>query len=188
MKKHADRQFRDQVGGWLLNLDRFYAKQQPDPAGSGCILWTGVKNNIGYPFTGVRDIATDKYKMVTGHRIALTIKLGRAIHPGMNANHFVCNRKDCVNPDHLSEGTQSEKILQMKLAGIKNGRPPGEAGGYQHKQLNRKYKYSDEEIAWVRDATVLEISHRYQLHITRAAAMRKSFRDGYVWLPWPGNK
>jgi hypothetical protein len=109
----------------MINLERFESRCTPDPAGSDCIIWTGVKNNIGYPFMGARHIATDKYKMVTGHRMALTIKLGRPITAGMNANHS-CHRKDCVNPDHLFEGTQRQKFLDMARDGIRTGRPASE--------------------------------------------------------------
>jgi len=67
MTKHRDRQFNYRAGDFMINLERFESRCEPDPAGSDCIIWTGVKNNIGYPFMGARHIVTDKYKMVTGH-------------------------------------------------------------------------------------------------------------------------
>ena len=182
MTKHRDRQFKFQAGDWMMNLERFYERHgAPDPQ-TGCIPWAGVFNNVGYPFMGVRDRLTDKYKMVTAHRVALTIKLGRAIQPGMNANHS-CHRKDCVNPDHLSEGTQTQKILDMTRDGIRTGRPGGQP--YNHKQHGRRYKYSEEEIQAVRTMAPKDIAARYNLPIRRAYTMKSSFRKTYRWLPLP---
>jgi len=182
MTRHRDRQFTYQAGDFMINLERFESKCEPDPAGSDCIIWTGVKNNIGYPFMGARHIATDKYKMVTGHRIALAIKLGRPIGTGMNANHS-CHRRDCVNPAHLSEGTQRQKVLDMARDGIRTGRPAGNP--YNHKQHARQYKYSEAEIQWVRTAAPRDIAARYNLPIRRAYTMKAAFRNTYRWLPLP---
>lgn len=185
MGKHRDRQFRDRIGNWNLNLERFYAKQQPDPDGSDCIIWTGVKNNIGYPFMGVRDCDTDLYKMVTGHRVALTIKLGRAIAPGMNANHS-CHRRDCVNPDHLTEGTQQQKMADMVRDNRKGGRALGVSiGPYLHRQHRRQYVYSDQQIQWMRSAEIEDIMQQLNLTRKQAYARRYAFRKGYRWLPQP---
>ena len=182
--KHQDRQFQDSVGDWTLNLERFYQRQGPEDPQTGCIPWTGVFNNIGYPFMGVRDATTDKYKMVTAHRVALTIKLGRAIAPGMNANHS-CHQKHCVAPAHLSEGTQQQKLADMMRDGIKGGRAPGPAGSYDHKQHGRVYRYTEDEIQWIRTATNREISQRYGKSYASAASMKYEFRKGYRWLPMP---
>lgn len=182
MTKHRNRQFTTQAGDFMINLERFEARCTPDPAGSDCVIWTGVKNNIGYPFMGARHIATDRYKMVTAHRIALMLKLGRPIQPRMNANHS-CHRRDCVNPEHLSEGTQQQKILDMTRDGVRTGRPSGNP--YNHKQAGRTYKYSEEEIQWVRTAAPREIAARYNLPIKRAYIMKSTFRKTYRWLPLP---
>ncbi len=169
-------------GSSFINYDNFMNKQQPDPAGSDCILWTGVKNNIGYPFIGIRD-ATGKYKMATAHRLALMLKLGRDIAPGMNANH-TCHRRDCVNPQHLTEGTQQQKIRDMNADGRHVNNGTAERGSYNHKQANRTYKYSEEEITWIRNATIIEIRRKYNLDIVKAGSFRSQIRKGYKWLPW----
>jgi hypothetical protein len=57
---------------------------------------------------------------------------------------------------------------------------------YDHKQLGRKYRYSEEEIAWCRDATIQQVAQRFGLTAERAAGFRKGMRVGYRWLPWPG--
>jgi hypothetical protein len=131
---------------------------------------------------GVRDIATDKYKMVTAHRVALTIKLGRAIRPGMNANHS-CHQKHCVAPDHLFEGTQGQKLADMMRDGVRTGRPGGQP--YNHKQHARQYKYSEEEIQAVRTMAPRDIAARYNIPVKRAYTMKATFRKSYRWLPLP---
>ena len=177
------RQFNTVVGPYMINLEHFNKKVGPVDPVSGCQAWLGVKNNIGYPFMGVRDIVTDKPKMATAHRVALMIKLGRPIAAGLNANHS-CHVRGCVAPDHLFEGTQSEKIAAMNRDGrhIHNGTRPREP--YIHKQEGRVYKYTEEEITWIRTATVPEISIRYNLDSKKAASFRCQIRKGYKWLPW----
>jgi hypothetical protein len=123
--------------------------------------------------------------MMTAHRLALMIKLGREIAPKMNANHFHCHNRLCCNPDHLSEGTQREKIKQMVADGVNRGRPPGQlTGPYLHQQHNRSYRYSIEEIQWIRNAAAADIAERYGLTHQRAANMKGAFRGGYRWLPY----
>lgn len=172
----------DRVGDRWVNLDNFYSKQQAQP--SGCIEWTGVKSNIGYGFIGYRDVATGKTGLMTAHRLALMIKLDREIAPGMNANHS-CHNKLCVNFQHISEGTQQQKIQDMINSGFQLGLPAGiDRGPYDHKQANRTYRYTDEEIQWVRNAPAAEIAARYGVSHERAGAMKGSFRKGYRWLPF----
>lgn len=175
-----------QVGDRLYNPDNFQSKIKV--VESGCWEWQGVKNNIGYPFVGVWHLIEDKYKMMLGHRLALMIKLGREILPGMNANHIVCHNRLCVNPDHLAEGTQREKLDAMVAEGILKRPDRVDRGPYLHEQFGRTYKYSKQEITWVRDAEVKDIMVRYKLPQKRANAMRHTFRTGYRWLPWTNDK
>jgi hypothetical protein len=188
------RQFLDRVGDRWVNLDRYYKKIQKDPV-TDCDNWTGVVSSIGYGFTAFRSAVDDSKKgMMTAHRLALMIKLGREIAPGMNANHS-CHNRRCCNPDHLSEGTQQEKIKQMVADGVNQGRQPGQlVGPYLHQQHNRTYKYSEEEIQWIRNAPAAEIAAKYGVTHKRAGSMKGAFRAGYRWLPYtkinrrPGKK
>jgi hypothetical protein len=112
------------------------------------------------------------------------IKLGRELRPGMNANHTVCHNRLCVHPDHLQEGTQREKLDAMVAEGVLKRPERVDRGPYNHEQYGRSYKYSKEEITWVRNATTKEIAAKYGISRKRANAMRYSFRVGYCWLAW----
>jgi hypothetical protein len=181
------------IGDKLISRPNFERHQQWDAA-TGCINWTGVQSNIGYGFIGYKIANTRpaQYRMMTVHRVALAIKLGRDIAPGLNANH-TCHNRLCVNPVHLEEGTQQEKMRDLHQAGraYRGGSRPGSGAGnqgpYNHRQQGRQYRYTDEEIQWVRTATTDEIQQRYGRSRERAAAMRYSFVVGYTWLPLPAN-
>lgn len=180
----SPRQFNDRVGDRLVNLERYYKKIQIDPA-TGCHEWTGVVSSIGYGFIAFRSAVDDaKTGMMTAHRLALMIKLGREIAPKMNANHS-CHNRLCCNPDHLSEGTQHDKIQQMTRDKRHRGRAPGvKLGSYNHPQHNRTYKYSEAEIQWIRNAPADDIAAKYGVTKKRAYNIKGGFRGGYKWLPF----
>lgn len=68
---------------------------------TGCTLWGASIDRDGYGnFSFMR-------KSLKSHRVALEIKLGRPIAPGLIAFH-VCNSPACINPDHLKEATVQE--------------------------------------------------------------------------------
>lgn len=171
-----------------VNLSLYWRQQRT--LDNGCIEWTGVKSNIGYPFIGftypegVLSPSGRKHGMMTCHRLAFMIHHGRLPNK-RNVNH-TCHNKLCVNPEHLVEGTQTEKMKDMRRDGIHmGGREAGvPAGSYNHKQWNNVYKYSDEEIQWIRNADTRDIAAKYGMDRGRAASKRWSFRHGYKWLPW----
>lgn len=68
--------------------------------GSGCYLWTAAKNNIGYGFFRYHD------KMQTAHRVKMKM-LGHNVD-GKVVYHS-CDNYHCVNPAHLSIGTNHDK-------------------------------------------------------------------------------
>lgn len=82
----------------------------------GCHEWTGQKDKDGY---GKFQITTEvrKQKHVRAHRYAYFLKHGT--WPSQLALHS-CDRPWCVNPDHLSDGSQSENIQQCVARGRHN--------------------------------------------------------------------
>jgi len=188
-KPRKGRKLTDLIVDRYVNLEHYYNKLS-EPTPTGCRLWTGVTNNIGYGFIGFRridPITGEPQKgdagMMTTHRLAFMIANGRGPQQP-NINH-TCHNKLCCEPTHLVEGTQLEKMKAMRADGIYKDRCQIERGPYLHKQTGRNYKHSEEEIQWIRTATCRQISERFGLDIRRASAKRQACRDGYRWLPLP---
>lgn len=66
----------------------------------GCLDWVGTASGHGYGKISVQGEA--RY----AHRVAYEAYRGQ-IPPGMVVNH-ICQRRSCVNPDHLEVITQTE--------------------------------------------------------------------------------
>lgn len=77
------------------DLTRFYSKYSENP--SGCFLWHGTIGHGGYGQMKVRG------KMLYAHRISYETTFG-PIHPRLLVMHH-CDIPQCVNPEHLSVGT-----------------------------------------------------------------------------------
>ena len=88
----------------------------------------------------------------------------------------------CFYPDHLEEGTQQEKLASM----FRDGHHHNNSGPRPRapRKQNRKYRYSEQEIQWIRDADHHEIAQRYNLTPGRASSLRSLMRLGFKWLPW----
>lgn len=88
--------------------DRFMAKVSPEP-NSGCWLWTGGVASNGYGmfwFNGKVDTAPrQSYRMFCGE-----------IVDDLHIMHK-CDVKLCVNPDHLSLGTNAENTFDKQKKG-----------------------------------------------------------------------
>ena len=77
-----------------------------------CQVWEGCTNSSGY---GTQyDPSTKKPDMA--HRVAYRKAKG-SIPEGMVVMHS-CANKLCVNPDHLSLGTQHENRMEMVSRGV----------------------------------------------------------------------
>lgn len=83
---------------------KLLAHSTPTDDGSGCRIWTGGKNGRQYG-----KMSVGGYKEQTVHRVALELKLGRPITPGLDSCHS-CHNRLCITEDHLREDTRKSNL------------------------------------------------------------------------------
>ena len=84
--------------------ERFWSKVNKNGEG-GCWIWTSATNTDGY---GKFEL---DYKMIAAHRLSFELFNG-PIPRGKYICHR-CNRRNCVNPDHIYAGTQRQNVDDM---------------------------------------------------------------------------
>lgn len=99
-----------------VNLDRYKSLLEENQT-TGCLEWRGPLHNQGYGFIGAIRKHDNKRLMVTTHRVAARLKLGRELRVGENVVH-TCNNPKCCNPDHLMVGNLKLRDKMMKQNGI----------------------------------------------------------------------
>jgi DNA-binding Xre family transcriptional regulator len=90
--------------------------------GDGCWLWTGAKDGCGY----------GRYGNDAAHRFSFALHK-HEIEPGLCVMH-TCDEPSCVNPDHLTLGTQADNMRDMASKG--RGRKPVIGGS----NMTRKWR------------------------------------------------
>ena len=83
--------------------DQFWSKVSPEP-NSGCWLWTGASDPLGYGRINV------KARLQLAHRVSYILFRG-PIPDGLQLDHL-CRIPCCVNPDHLEPVTPRENIMR----------------------------------------------------------------------------
>jgi hypothetical protein len=90
--------------------ERLAAKTVASPD-SDCLLWTGHRNKRrGYGQIAVK-VEGGGYKLEYTHRVAWSLTNG-PIPPGKHVMHS-CDTTNCVNPEHLSLGTDADNKRDM---------------------------------------------------------------------------
>lgn len=90
---------------------RFWAKVIKSD--SGCWEWTGTRNENGYGLGGMKFSGGGREALA--HRTAWTL-----VHGPIPENSCVlhaCDNPLCVNPSHLSLGSQRDNMLDMRAKG-----------------------------------------------------------------------
>ena len=183
--KKPSKSFTEFVVDRWINPAHFDQHTQSQP--SGCILWQGIRTRVGYGMTGfkyatgITSTAGRAHGMMTVHRLAW-MRHHQRLPTQPNINHS-CHEKLCVNPQHLVEGTQQQKLQDMRSAGVWRSYGGGARGSYNHQQYGRKYKYSIDQIQWMRSADLEQIQHQFGCTRIQAQRKRWGFRNGYAWLP-----
>jgi predicted XRE-type DNA-binding protein len=100
---------------------RFMSKVSPEPM-SGCWLWTGAVNRIGYGMFHLKhDKKTNKSYAALAHRFSFEFHTGKDLGE-LYALHK-CDNPACVNPDHIYAGTQADNVADMDAKGRRINRP-----------------------------------------------------------------
>ena len=99
-----------------------------------CILATQAPKDDGYV-----QVVVDG-KRVYAHRLALANKLGVPVFGLVGVALHSCDVRNCINPEHLSLGTQKDNIQDM----ISKGR------GLQSGSKANPAKLTDKDVAYIR--------------------------------------
>lgn len=87
-------------------LERFERHYIPEP-NSGCWLWIGATNELGY---GILKQTQGRRRNLKAHAVAFMLFKG-PIANGLEPDHL-CRNSFCVNPDHLELVTHRENCLR----------------------------------------------------------------------------
>ena len=124
---------------------------------SDCIEWEGNLTNGGYGYVRRNG------KTEGAHRIAWMDANDAEIPAGMVVMHSCDNRK-CINPDHLSLGTQSENI----------------ADGYKKGRIKQRRKVTREMADYVLGSDKSYRKLAAELDVAKATIQR--IKEGKTWL------
>lgn len=98
------------------DLARFWSRVDRSTP-SGCWEWTGETNSNGYGrFASWRGGVRRRH---LAHRVSLSWSVGRLLDPSELVLH-ACDNPLCVNPRHLSVGTQVDNMQDAKAKGRMN--------------------------------------------------------------------
>jgi hypothetical protein len=123
-------------------LHRLLSKAQQQES---CWFWTGAKNELGYGYIDVQG------RQSLAHRVSYELQIG-PIPAGLLVLHE-CDNPSCINPTHLTVGTQS-KNMRDKLKRGRANNPRGEA----HWMYGKSEGLPSAKLNW---KSVREIRERY---------------------------
>ena len=182
--------YPDRVGDYRLNRTRLLSKVIEDPA-TGCWNYYGPRHVQGYGFTGAYRISDNTKIQMTAHRASYMLH-----HGPLTARNVIhtCSNMACINPAHLIAGDQQKTMEVMIAAGRQNRtrRPYGprapdwtnpREGCKMARRPSWAYKWTDEEIRFLRVASLDDIQARFNYNRPQASAARHKCRRGYKWLP-----
>jgi hypothetical protein len=135
----------------------------------GCWSWLGAHNRTGYGTINIKH-ASGRWTVVGAHRLAWELFNG-PIPEGMQVLHN-CDNPNCVNPEHLRLGTQSENIKES----FDKGR------SIQKGEYNGAHVLTEEAVREIRtsDSSNTELGEKYGVHSSTISLVRSNKRWGHV--------
>ena len=86
---------------------------------TGCWLWTGSTNGVGYGEIRIGAAPGKKYYV---HRLSLYLFSEITLEDSLQANHkTICPNRNCWNWEHLYGGDQVENMKDARELGYKPG-------------------------------------------------------------------
>ncbi|QKE55702.1 hypothetical protein vBYpPT3_00043 [Yersinia phage vB_YpP_T3] len=132
---------------------------------TGCHIFLGCKTKGGYGRIRVNGVHW------MAHRYALHVHLKRPLKEGCVVTHS-CDNPSCVNPEHLSEGTQKENIEDCRSKGSmdhsgSSGDSSGGSSGKHQSHIDKIQKAFNRRLKAVLDAdgTDSEVAKRLGVNI-----------------------
>lgn len=143
----------------MSNIERFMRFVSPEP-NSGCWLWVDssyLRKGYGKFYINGRTLSA--------HRISYRMFCGE-----IPKNHVVMHKCDvtcCVNPDHLSTGTQRENIADM----FSKNRQPRQIGS-----KNNAAKLTEEAVLEIRSSNLpqKELAKKFGVHRALISLVKKN--------------
>jgi len=116
---------------------------------TGCWEWSGALGNGGYGQFGI-PLIDGTYVSSSAHKFAYELKNG-VVPKGLVIRHK-CHRRNCVNPDHLSVGTNADNQMDRK------------------KRVFKEKEQYEKDLAWLMGITGIKThtkAHRLALRLLR---------------------
>ena len=109
----------------------------------------------------------------------MMLHLGRELERDEFVIHEFCDNQLCCNPDHMIVGTSFDR---NRVQYAKGHRPKSGKKGNAIKKQNRQYKYTDDEMRFLRDNKSSVIAEKFGITKSAAAYLHWKFSRGYKWL------
>lgn len=165
------------IGDTAINEGKFFSRLVTDA--NGCHVWKGGTHRQGYGMFNVYNTKLQKRQMNVVHRIAMMLHLGKELGRYEFVIHEFCDNQMCCNPAHMIVGTGEDR---NRVQYAKGHYPSKGKGPNAIKKQNRKYKWTDDQMRYIRDHTTTEIAAKFGVTKSAAGNMKHSVKNRYKWL------
>jgi hypothetical protein len=158
-----------------IGIDEQFFFSRLIDADNDCLEWQGARHRQGYGMAGIFKYDANKRTMEVVHRIAMMLHLGRELGRYDFVYHQCANNL-CCNPNHLVLGQPKERKPVMDASRAAGMAPP------QGRQ-KRYYRYTDDEVRWIRASTPTAIAERFGMSKDAAGSVKSVIvKKTYKWV------